>query len=865
MKAENPDVAVEKHATGCAAIRPKHRRLPRLGFVLALVVAGAFAQAPLGRPGMPLPALTSVTNFIDVDGDGDLDGIETNGKTPLGGRPTGAFLINDGHSRFERKFSTGLPPPGAYSDSRYAAADFDGDGFGDFLYVGFAFDPKGLYFGGPNLAFTPGTTPPLVDPGPGLPASFAPSVGDVDGDGDIDVLMTRYSMNGLLVPILLLNDGSGTFVLSAGGALTAQPAPTGSTNLIDLDSDGDLDVVLARTGFVATAPMVFYNDGLGGFTLAAVQPTIGGYTGQRPVFGDVDGDGYQDMIEWGVSVLAALALQVSMGQANGFAPPVATPSAEPGTPLMTFDIDGDGTAELASVEYDPTGVMLVVRTVSPAGIVGAVVGSFPVHHGDPWPVAVDLDSDGDTDVVSNDGAILVGDGAGSFTRRFDPGAADEFALQPDGVAGDVDGDGLLDLVGRQLTVAFGDGNGGFAITPGPGLPPPFGGPDAVLNRVLFDRDGDGDLDLYVVARTAAASADFVFDNDGHGAFATALVLPYSGDMDQPAQLIPLDVDLDGDLDIVRGNGQTFSVPPIATPVRLVANLGAGGFAAPIAIGTTTTGMRELLAADFDGDGDQDLLQLSGATSTLYQALPGGFAPLALAGFTGNFAAAGDLDFDGDADLVLDGRVRWSTPAGFTLGPVLPSGLSNTGLLADLDDDGDLDLIESPCTVMMNTGGGTFGPAEQIILRTPSSTTHVRRRPVAADVDQDGDLDVVDGFGRLCTNLSRQVLHFGPPVLGVPNALRIYGAPGAPWLLFAAPTTAFLPLPPFGVVLLDPATAVYVAADVTPFGPPLGRAFSTLPITVPNAPGLVGATIHWQAVDGGPARLTNRLTSVLLAH
>ena len=195
---------------------------------------------------------------------------------------------------------------------------------------------------------------------------------------------------------------------------------------------------------------------------------------------------------------------------------------------------------------------------------------------------------------------------------------------------------------------------------------------------------------------------------------------------------------------------------------------------------------------------------------------------------------------------------------------MASALSNTGALADVDGDGDLDLIESPCTVMMNAGGGVFGPAEQIILRTPGTTTHTRRRPVAADVDLDGDLDIVDGFGRLCTNMSRQVLHLGPPILGVPNELRIYGAPGAPWLLFAAPTTAFLPLPPFGIVLLDPATSVFVAGDVTPSGPPLGRAFSALPLTVPYAPGLVGATLHWQAVDGGPTLLSNRLTSILLA-
>ena len=108
--------------------------------------------------------------------------------------------------------------------------------------------------------------------------------GDLDNDGDIDVITSHYSTS----IKIYLNDGNGQFTLN-GQSISI--ASTWDIALADLDYDGDLDLFITST---TTSNRVYFNDGSGQFT----------DSGQRFVslpsmdveLGDVDSDGDFDAI-----------------------------------------------------------------------------------------------------------------------------------------------------------------------------------------------------------------------------------------------------------------------------------------------------------------------------------------------------------------------------------------------------------------------------------------------------------------------------------------------------------------------------------------------------------------------------------------
>lgn len=161
----------------------------------------------------------------------------------------------------------------------------------------------------------------------GLPAdgdvAAAMVLGDVDGDGDLDLWLAQYKpayvggqmpspyydANDGYPAYLLVNDGSGNLTAQTHGAGLAEKRyrRTYASSLVDLDDDGDLDLLVVSD---YAGIDLFHNDGTGHFTDATgtlqADPKL---FGMSAAFADYDLDGRLDFFVAGMASTTARRLE----------------------------------------------------------------------------------------------------------------------------------------------------------------------------------------------------------------------------------------------------------------------------------------------------------------------------------------------------------------------------------------------------------------------------------------------------------------------------------------------------------------------------------------------------------------------------
>ena len=460
-----------------------------------------------------------------------------------------------------------------------------------------------------------------------------PSFADLDGDGDLDALVGEADGN----VVFFANTGTASAPAFAAPATNpfglADVGAGAAPSLADLDGDGDLDALVGE----ADGNVVFFaNTGTASapaFALPVTNPfglaDVGAVS--FPAFADLDGDGDLDALVGELTGAMLFFANTGSPAAPAFAPPLTNPFGLGNLGMYVSptlaDLDGDGdldalVGEVAGSSFflENTGTAnapaFAAALTNPFGL--AVVGSLPS------PALADLDGDRDLDAVVGgfEGLSVLFANTGTAVApafltpiRFAVGAYAE----PD--FADLDGDGDLDaLVGDQ------DGNVNLFVNSGSASKPAFAAPSVnpfgladsgyLVAPAFVDIDGDGDLDAFV---GALSGNTFFFANlgsPGAPAFASPLTNPFGladvGDYSSPALA---DLDGDGDLDALIGNhlGQVLGFVNTGS-----ASLPA--FAAPAVGPFGLTGLGQLAApafADVDGDGDLDAFVGNSDGDTLF--------------------------------------------------------------------------------------------------------------------------------------------------------------------------------------------------------------------------------------------------------
>jgi hypothetical protein len=358
---------------------------------------------------------------------------------------------------------------------------------------------------------------------------------------------------------------------------------------------------------------------------AALPPAAAeGMATMDAVAADLDGDGDLDIVtpqEWrlnrvlvndgrGRFALASDALPVPPAEELRLPPQHAGKTLKKDSEDVSIaDFDGDGKLDLIIVVEDDqrlgranvhqffrsTGRLRYTRVYNalPDSVANAVAHT-------------DITGDGKPDVlIAGDGQdrLLVNNGKGGFIDETDKRLPRETAIAQDVEFFDADKDGDLDLVlglegGHALWIN--DGKGVFADETARRLP--AAGNVEARKVAIADVDRDGDLDLYFaqVSWQGREPQDKLVINDGKGTFAdeTAARLPAEADLTLDAAFA--DFDGDGDADLVVGN---------AGSLKILTNDGTGRFAdaTAVALPGAIDGVNIAVeVADFDSDKRPDI-------------------------------------------------------------------------------------------------------------------------------------------------------------------------------------------------------------------------------------------------------------------
>ena len=659
------------------------------GFVSAPLYSGELGSACITDPyncGINILA----TGDFNKDGKPDLAIFQYDGTLNV--------LLNNGVGGF-------LPPVGYgattavannYGIASVQVADVNNDGYPDLL----ALDTNNNQF----LVFLnqqDGTfAPPVAVPNTANGSLGAMAAGDVNHDGNVDVVVVSYSAisstESEATVQTFLGNGNGSFSTPTTALTTVSQIAvpftlieSGGLALADVNNDGSLDLIAILDEYtqlqffeaqfqLAVGVALGNNTGaFAGFSNGSPILIEGPYSalgccqsyvnGIYPV--DLNNDGNLDLVvDAGYSVLSLL------GNGNGtFQSPVETaPSIVPATPetFQFADVTGDGYLDLIA----------------------------------------------DSDFIT----VSPGNGDGTFgppLTNYATGAARMAAV-------DMNGDGILDLIGleteyRSVSVFFGRGDGTYIGAPLLTSPVSGSDPTTLTLELAADVTGLGNTDLIEVYQPEPQQGTQLLTgiSDGKGNFNYIAAFPADqGVFSNDTFIQPVSADFNGDgkQDII------LSGPHGALSVAL--SNGDGTFQTPVAIplGALDCPVTYAAVGDLANSGKQSLVV----------PYPGDAACTGPDG-----AGSGYFVIPGNGDGTF-GAPQFQ-PFGNELYSVVLANINGGGIMGLVLNDAPFDSQANfGVYYLPGNGDGTFGSPATV------STSYMVSQVIAGDYNQDGKVDLI---------------------------------------------------------------------------------------------------------------------------
>ena len=324
------------------------------------------------------------------------------------------------------------------------------------------------------------------------------SFGDLNGDGNLDIVLAK-GRHWPLVDRVLIGDGTGGIREAYDLGTASDKSYSG--RLVDLDGDGDLDVVISNDQ--PSPKLVYLNDGTGHFTVGSTygRPE---WPMRNATVADMNGDGRPDIIAANRYGQTPGFNYICLNQGNGqFGADCIGFSSEPATTITAADFNGDGIADLLVPHRNggQSRLYLGAKTGDLAHLASLPFG--PANAQIRVAEAADFNHDGTLDVVAIDEgtgiAIYLGRGDGTFAPPVPIG--DKTIVPYALTVGDLDCDGTADFIVGNVTapstVYFNDGSGKRFT------PVSFGDSKGTAYGIAvgdFDKDGRPDI---AVARSEA--------------------------------------------------------------------------------------------------------------------------------------------------------------------------------------------------------------------------------------------------------------------------------------------------------------------------------------------------------------------------
>jgi hypothetical protein len=603
---------------------------------------------------------------------------------------------------------------------------------------------------------------------PDLTGGYGYDLGDIDGDGDTDMVVAGGTVEFLYVNV----SASGGVRFERRNLARLAGAESRDVDFLDPDGDGTADQILV-TRFDG-AHYVSKRGGDGEFAPTSGNVPFTPHDALQTAVGDLDGDGCEDLVVASAHLWAEHPDQArsrspsyifygTCADTNGdgvweYAPPAPLGAGDSlSCDADLADVDGDRDLDVLIVNHNDTGypgetcgdcLSVLYRNEGPGAggrpSFSAQALEGTAIHGEGGGFC-DVDGDGDLDIVIaarlQASVLLRNDGSGAFSAVA--GAIEDLPdrnMNYHPAFARIDGDANTDLLlsGEMVRVLLGAGDGTFR--------------DVTVSSGWYDLG-------YFTCRYAATND---FSGDGHVDFIAVNGWEqnrlYLGAADPPGSFVDLTVDnLPPDADMTR-DIEAGDVDGDTDPDVVLANeFGAG---ARLWLNRAAeTGEARFVDADpagwtryygnlrdvelFDGDGDLDgHVDLD----VLFAAADAAGSPERTALFrndaTGSFTRVEGLYFDEG-----DGRLRARFP---------PSRYARAADTGDVDGDGDADVVlatAGACTYLENRSTAAecrfVKPLDHEAIwpqDVPGAKT--TEEVELGDIDGDTDLDVVVAYANL---------------------------------------------------------------------------------------------------------------------